>query len=90
MFGILWMVALTFPAAEPLTAGVATVDITPPVGFRMAGYFQERLSTGVHDPLQAKCVVFAQPNEVRQRSRARLAGKCRSAGNEAEPAASNR
>lgn len=47
-------------AAEPLSAGVAVVDITPPVGYRMAGYFSERKSTGTHDPLLAKAVVFAQ------------------------------
>jgi hypothetical protein len=39
---------------------VATVDITPPIGYRMSGYFFERLSTSVHDPLQAKAVVFQQ------------------------------
>jgi hypothetical protein len=43
--------------------GVAQVDITPPVGFRMAGYFNERLSTGVHDPLQAKALVLRQGQE---------------------------
>jgi neutral ceramidase len=46
--------------AEPLRAGIAVVDITPPVGYRMAGYFYERLSTGVHDPLHAKAIVFEQ------------------------------
>ena len=34
------------PAAEPLEAGIAFVDITPPIPFRMSGYFYERLSTG--------------------------------------------
>lgn len=43
-----------------LQVGVATVDITPPVGCRLSGYFNERVSTGVHDPLLAKAVVFAQ------------------------------
>lgn len=47
-------------AAEPLAAGVAVVDITPPVPFRMCGYFDERLSTGTKDPLQAKAIVFQQ------------------------------
>ena len=46
--------------AEPIKAGVATVDITPPVPYRMSGYFSERLSTGVNDPLMAKAVVFGQ------------------------------
>ena len=46
--------------AEPLTAGVAVVDVTPPLGYRMSGYFSERLSTGVHDPLLAKALVLEQ------------------------------
>jgi hypothetical protein len=44
--------------AGDLTVGAATVDITPPAGFRMAGYFNERLSTGTHDPLLAKALVI--------------------------------
>ena len=36
------------------------VDITPPLGYRMAGYFAERLNTGTHDPLFAKALVFRQ------------------------------
>jgi len=51
-----------FAQSNELTAGVAAVDITPPVGYRMSGYFNERLSTGVHDPLHAKAVVFQQGN----------------------------
>jgi hypothetical protein len=39
---------------------VAVVDITPPVGYRMSGYFNERLSTGAKDPLHAKAIVFRQ------------------------------
>jgi len=43
-----------------LQAGVAEIDITPPVGHRMAGYFNERLATGTHDPLKAKAIILAQ------------------------------
>ncbi len=43
-----------------LRAGAAEIDITPPVGYRMAGYFDERISTGVHDPLHAKALVLQQ------------------------------
>ena len=50
-------------AAAELEAGVAVVDITAPVGYRMSGYFRERPSTGVHDPLQAKAIVLRQ-NDV--------------------------
>ncbi len=49
--------------AAPLTAGVAVVDITPPQGYRMSGYFHERINTGTHDPLQARAIVFAQGDE---------------------------
>jgi SAM-dependent methyltransferase len=43
-----------------MSAGVAMADITPPLGYRMAGYFSERGSTATHDPLLAKAVVFRQ------------------------------
>ncbi|MSR56961.1 MAG: hypothetical protein EXS05_04735 [Planctomycetaceae bacterium] len=46
--------------AADLQAGVAVVDITPPPAYRMCGYFNERLSTGTHDPLQAKALVLRQ------------------------------
>jgi len=49
--------------AADLAAGVAVVDITPPVGYRMSGYFYERLSTGTHDPLHAKALVLRQGSE---------------------------
>ena len=43
-----------------LTAGLAVADITPPIGYRMSGYFSERLSTGTSNPLCAKAVVLRQ------------------------------
>jgi hypothetical protein len=43
--------------------GAAVADITPPVGYRMEGYFSERPSTGTRDPLQAKAIVFRQGDE---------------------------
>src|SRR5947208_15546043 len=46
-----------------LRIGAAEIDITPPVGYRMAGYFDERLATGIHDPLKAKAVVIADGGE---------------------------
>ncbi len=48
------------PATPPLQAGVAVVDITPPMGYRMSGYFHERLSTGILNPLHAKALVLRQ------------------------------
>ncbi len=46
--------------AAQLTAGLAVADITPPIGYRMSGYFSERLSTGTSNPLNAKAIVFRQ------------------------------
>jgi hypothetical protein len=43
-----------------LTAGLAVADITPPIGYRMSGYFRERLSEGTSNPLCAKAVVLRQ------------------------------
>jgi neutral ceramidase len=65
---LLGLVAMTVAAApclsaEPIAAGVAVVDITPPVPYRMCGYFSERLSTGTHDPLLAKAIVLKQGQE---------------------------
>ena len=50
------------PAAE-LRAGIAVTDITPPLGYRMSGYFSERLATGIRDPLRAKAIVLRQGSE---------------------------
>lgn len=46
--------------AAELLVGVAETDITPPLGFPMAGYYHERLADGTIDPLKAKAVVFRQ------------------------------
>ncbi|HUT94707.1 MAG TPA: neutral/alkaline non-lysosomal ceramidase N-terminal domain-containing protein [Thermoguttaceae bacterium] len=46
--------------AAALEAGVAVADVTPPLNYRMCGYFHERLSTGTHDPLRAKAIVLRQ------------------------------
>lgn len=43
-----------------IDAGVAARDITPPMKYPMSGYYHERLSTGVRDPLFAKALVFRQ------------------------------
>jgi hypothetical protein len=47
----------------PMKAGMAEVDITPPIGCRVAGQFEEHLSTSVHDPLKAKALVLQQGPE---------------------------
>ena len=54
VLAILLLASLRIPTgAAVLEAVVADVYITPPLGHRMAGYFNERLATGVHDPLHA-------------------------------------
>jgi neutral ceramidase len=59
---LLFGLTLSQPDAG-LSVGVAVMDITPPKGFRMSGYFYERFNTGTHDPLQAKALVLRQGNE---------------------------
>ena len=41
-----------------LQAGFARIDITPPLGTYMAGYFHERQANGILDPLLASCIAF--------------------------------
>ena len=43
--------------------GVATVDITPPLGIPMAGYYHERGADGVLDPLFSKAMVLESGGE---------------------------
>jgi hypothetical protein len=45
-------------------AGFASVEITPPVGWRRAGGYSEFLSTGIHDPLLAKAMVLSQGSNL--------------------------
>ena len=41
-----------------LRAGFATVDITPPLGVYLAGHFNARPASGLHDPLTAQVIVL--------------------------------
>src|ERR1044072_4668052 len=51
----------TIAAQEPpFQVGLAEIDITAPAGYRLDGYFNERLATGQKDPLKAKALVFQQ------------------------------
>lgn len=43
-----------------LWLGCSQVDITPPIGWRMAGNYYEKFNQGVHDPLYAKTMVWKQ------------------------------
>jgi neutral ceramidase len=65
MRSLAWLAAVAVWSAvtaqePPLQMGLAEIDITPPVGYRMDGYFTERLATGQKDPLKAKALVFQQ------------------------------
>ena len=45
-------------SAKLLKAGVASVNITPPVGCYLQGYTRGKPSVGIHDDLYAKAIVF--------------------------------
>lgn len=67
----MWVVFGLLLAAGPdadagLRAGVARVDITPPVGTPLGGYGARkgRPSTGVHDPLTATALVLSDGRET--------------------------
>jgi len=40
-------------------AGFARIDITPPIGTPLAGYYHRRVSDGVRDPLYARCLAVS-------------------------------
>lgn len=52
---LLWMAVL---ANAGFRVGVAQVDITPPQGAPMAGYYFNRAAEGAHDPLYATAMVI--------------------------------
>ncbi len=56
------LLALAPAMAGDLRMGSAKIDITPPLGMPMGGYFQVRLNTGMHDPLYAKAMVLQDDN----------------------------
>ncbi len=60
---LLLLVLVVHPSiafSAELLAGTAKADVTPPVGGPMYGYGARgaNVSTGVHDPLYAKAIVF--------------------------------
>ena len=60
---LLCAISATTFAAEPMMVGVASTEITPPLGYPMSGYFHERGATGTLDPLIAKAIVFRQGDQ---------------------------
>ncbi len=51
-------------ANEPLLVGAAEIDITPPLGVSLCGYFVDRKASGVLDPLFAHAFVLRQGDEA--------------------------
>jgi hypothetical protein len=49
--------------AADFRIGVAAVDITPPLGIPMAGYYHARGADGVLDPLSSKAMVIEQEGQ---------------------------
>lgn len=48
--------------AGELLVGSAKINITPPLGIPLAGYYHERGSSGVHDDLFARAIVMEKDN----------------------------
>jgi len=53
-------VPVSTSSAEEIKVGLASAEITPPVGYPLSGYYHERKNTGALDPLHAKAMVFSQ------------------------------
>jgi neutral ceramidase len=50
-------------ASAEIHVGVAAVDISPPDGSPMAGYYSARGCTGIHDPLHATAMVIERDGQ---------------------------
>ena len=55
---LVFVFALPLAHAGELRVGAAAVNITPPNGIPMAGYYATRLAEGTHDDLHAKAIVL--------------------------------
>ena len=79
---VAWLAAMVMWGAvaqdAPFQVGLAEIDITPPAGYRMDGYFYERLNTGRSDPLQAKALVLSAGRHARRARRRAISSACRS------------
>ena len=58
-----------------LSVGFARLDITPPFGIFMQGYYSERRASGIRDPLYVNAVAFSDQQIHVQRD-SDMAGKC--------------
>jgi neutral ceramidase len=57
---VLLLAAVQARPGDALSVGYGEADITPEVGGSMPGYFTDRISTGVLDPLLAKVLVLSK------------------------------
>jgi neutral ceramidase len=57
-FALAAFAVATASAAEPLRAGAATSNITPPIGLAIVGGFSPYPSKHIHDELHARCLVL--------------------------------
>src|SRR6266513_1410144 len=57
-FILLIALTSTLASAAEIRVGSAAVVITPQIGTPLAGYYETRISTGVHDDLYAKALVI--------------------------------
>jgi hypothetical protein len=58
-----WLAANWAAWGGEVRAGVAAVDVTPPMGIGMAGYYHARGADGVLDPLYSKALVLESEGE---------------------------
>jgi hypothetical protein len=63
VFAAMCWLAANCGFADELRVGVAAVNITPPAGIGMAGYYFERGAQGTNDNLFAKTIVLEQDGE---------------------------
>ena len=47
-----------------IKAGFSRVDVTPPLGAHLAGYYQDRIAKGILDPIYLNCVAFSDGEET--------------------------
>lgn len=64
VFVFVALVAASVAVAGEFKAGFARVDITPPLGSFMPGYYVDRRAKEVLDPLQINCVAFSDGKET--------------------------
>ena len=62
---LLWVASACVAAsADVLKVGFSRVDITPPLGSYMPGYYKDRYAKQVLDPLQINCAAFSDGSET--------------------------